>query len=339
VTPGTPEWPTRLTLPNGEPIDESDEAWPKRPGIRYTVTLQDESAVLEVRECEYEDIPCGWNRNSLSPYSPYARGTPARIDPLCQLANRLMHYMALIVEANPYPCEIQPQSLADALERAGAPSFQAPNTKIVINDPAWERWMSDRDRLGFATDPPQISESMIRLLQLVLELIDDEGQQAAVLQGQMPTGSSGALADRLTANARGPLAFKSRFTEWSLQRVARIALHAMLKFWPEDDKVGLAPYPAVVATILRTEIRNLQWDIDVELVSGRGASKQQTQSQAVEKAKMGAISMRTLQERLDEDPDLETRRLREEQAPQAPMPNGMAMPLSAAPPGMVPGAA
>lgn len=320
-----PNWPTRYVLvADGEPVDPPEEGtkfaqaqdsrWPVRYGIRQVSVIHAINRVLDDRECPFDDFPWAWNRNSIIQYSAYGLGEPACLRDLQSQINRLATQADSITRWYAFPQTIYPQSILDHMDAKGIEPHSRPNQTIGIPDADYERYFVEGKRTGFSVPPPGVPEQTLRQLPAAMAIFNQVGGNVDVMQGTPPdSGMSGAAIAQLTSNAKGPLAFKSKFSEDALQRIGRLAIDALLRYLPEDEwaKYGSRYRPAVFA-VVKEAIKCADWSVTVELVSGRGANKAQTKAEAREDYKAALISKRTARERMGEDPDLEERRTQEE---------------------------
>src|SRR5690606_33850532 len=82
---------------------------------------------------------------------------------------------------------------------------------------------------------PSVPEGYFRLLDQLLKLHDEISGNVEVQQGRVPfSGASGKLIENLITQATGPLAMRSRFTEFAWERIAREAMHCIVKFMDTD---------------------------------------------------------------------------------------------------------
>lgn len=318
--PEAENWPVHYLLKaTGEPTHPGQPNWPVKTYVREVRMLKDISRVISDRPTPFEDIPIAWNKSIPIPFSPFGMGEGFRIEDLQQLVNRLATVIFNIVRYGGYPQEYVPQTLLDMWQQKGIEPNSTPGQVMGIPDNMWTQFFANgRSKLGFAVDAPQVSEYMIRLLDMSLKLIDDLGGNVDVLQGQSPSSdTSGKALAILTNNAHGPLALKSRFSELALQRIATLASKAILEFMP-DEEWGeyIKSYPPHVLEMIRNEIRCTNWVVDVALVSGRGANREINRSKAIEEFQARLIDLRTALESTDHNADIVIRRFKE-QAQQA----------------------
>lgn len=333
--PSMPSWPVQpgyYALPNGEPVTPDAPAWPTTEAVLETVVLVDIQRVLSSRICPYWDIPLAMPVNIPIPYSVYGLGEPARLEDVQQMANRVLSAISTLIRAGAYPQEYMPKELIEELEAAGIQPHASPNNIIPIDGAQWERWFGQRGRLGFAVDAPQVNETFIRLVDMFLKLVDELGGNAGVLQGRAPAGTSGEAIASLTANARGPLALKSEHSEQALERVARLILDMALKYMPDAIiSRHFASYPPALLSYLKQAVSSMEFDVDVEIASGKGANKQINEQQALERLKVNAITLETAQEQMGINVDMEKQRRLDQaqEAAKAQMAMAQAMPQPA----------
>jgi hypothetical protein len=293
--------------PHPNPLPEGEGA-----RVRETVILVEVQRVISRRACPYWDIPMAMTVNIPIMYSAYGLGEPARLEDAQQLANRILSAISNLVRAGAYPQEYMPRELIEELEAAGVSPHASPNNIIPIDGANWERYFGGRGKLGFAVDAPQVNETFIRLVDMFLRLVDDLGGNVGVLQGRAPAGTSGAAIDSLTSNAKGPLALKSEFAEQALGRLARLILDMAIKYMPGEVMAKhFQGYSAGLLGYLRGLVSDMEFDVCVEIASGKGANKRIDEEQALRRLQAGAISLETAQEQMGVNVALERQRRKE----------------------------
>jgi hypothetical protein len=315
VHAGSELWPQAFYLAeSGERVDPDMPDWPFRIGVRELQILRDHDRVIFDGEVELSDIPMAWNRNIIIPHSPYGLGEPANVEPLQQFVNRLATNIFNIVRFYAYPAQVMPQSVKDSLERAGQALFSAPNTCMGIDDELYERFAQTMKGNGFTVPTPEMPESVIRLLNLMLEVFDRLGGNVDVMQGTPPSSSmSGAALAQLTANAKGPLGLKSKFSEHALTRMATLVIDALMRLMPEEEWAKhQREYPPHVFQAIREAMVETDWTVEVQLVSGRGANRAVNRANALEEWQAKLIDQRTALEKMEEDADVVMRRIEED---------------------------
>lgn len=221
------------------------------------------------------------------------------------------------IRAGAYPQEYMPRELIEELEAAGVSPHASPNNIIPIDGANWERYFGGRGKLGFAVDAPQVNETFIRLVDMFLKLVDDLGGNAQVLQGRAPAGASGEAINTLTSNARGPLALKSEYAEQALARVARLVLDMAIKYMPDTIIARyFKSYPPALLSFLKNTVASMDFDVEVELASGKGANKRVNEQQGLQRLQAGAITLETAQEQMGVNVDLERQRREAQQQEQ-----------------------
>jgi len=159
----------------------------------------------------------------------------------------------------------------------------------------------------------------------LLDIADRLMGHVEVLQGENPGGaSSGVAIEQLRAEARGPLGFKSKYTEWMLERLVKLGLDAIVKWLPESvaqDICSRYPWPVLQTILARIDPK--RYNISVEIASGKGINQLMDAERADRLYAAGGpgrlIGRRTAQEMNDvPDPAGEEREIIEEdQAAQA----------------------
>jgi hypothetical protein len=286
ITPDAPEWPMRF-------------------GIRKIQVVA--NAAVYDAEAETVIIPVPFNKNIPIPYSPYGQGEPKRLEGLQMGINRLISSILTHHAYNAHPPEYVPVSVAARLGKALETARTKPSQRIQIPDDLL-RQLGDIGKIIMTGEVPTLPADVWRLLDLLLNLIDREGNQAEVIQGNAAPGWSGEAISSLQNAASQVIRAKSMFTEFYLRNIARLMVHSITtRMTAHDIARYLSTYPVQAIQAFADKFKSLYVDIAVEIKSGSGAAKQ-AETNALMAGRMQArlpISDPTLMERLGLDPDAE----------------------------------
>ena len=299
-----------------EEIQPGMPGWPSVTYIRQIVTLPEIGRLIEDTESPYPMCPLVWSKNIPIPSSPYGLGEPMRMDDLSCLINRLASIIYNVIFYNQFPQRVIPSSVYEALRKHIGQIHSHPGFDMVIEDSKWEDFFANNRHSSFDVPPPELPAYVVDLF---FRLIDLHGQLSGdvdVQQGVAPfAGASGRQTELLQQAARGPQSFKAKYIEWSIQWVAKLVLDALTSSWFPDrewDRYG-SKYSGAVQEAFRTRAKSLNYDISVELVSGRGANRAINQEQAMRLFASQAIDTETLLEEMDfKNPKSVIRRLQEQ---------------------------
>ncbi len=261
-----------------KPIGLDDPNWPTTPGIRQTQTIPAIGVVLSDQPCPFADMPWAWNLNIPIQYTPYGQGEPMRMADVQTQINRLASILHNHARYYQYPMMIVPLELMELMKAKGLRDiFARPGRMIGVPRHIWQTAVnSPLARQGFTMTPPPIPGEFVKLLEMLLTEIDRSGGYVDVLQGQAPAkDTSGIAITQLQNAAHGPIALKSMYTEWMLERIARLTLDAIVKWLPTSVWMKiLDQYPESVVELVRQKIDPEQFNIEVEIMSGKGANRE-----------------------------------------------------------------
>lgn len=299
---GGPE--TVFMLSDGTEVTEESENWPKTYGIRQVQIIAELNQVVMNVRCPYLDIPFGWNRNIPEPFSPYGQGEPVRTEDVTQAINRIFTIVNAHARNYQFPMEFWPQSLLDRLTKSGVAAWSAPGRVVGVPDAQWMALVAGKTPNGFYASPPPIPAVFVNILQMLLNEHDRISGNTAVLQGESQPGVvSGKAIQSLQNSATGMMAFKGKYLEWMIERMAGLALDAICKWMSESEWRRICsdlPWPVLQETIKRISAK--QWNIKSIAIAGRGANEDYEREQAIELYQGGAptrlISRETAMERV-----------------------------------------
>jgi hypothetical protein len=294
----------RFILPDGTDTTPEMPTWPMRPAIREICLIGD--VLAHDRQAEYADIPVGMMINKPVPGTPYGQGEPAHIEPLQMAVNGVISDLVNYCSYFGTPPLVVPQSVADKL-----PGFK----DGVYGSMAGQRWTVPDDlmekykgMLAAFLPPAQLPNDLIEFLQLLLQLIDREANNADVLNGISPAGRSGEAIDSLAAMARGPIAWKASSVERYLRSLGRLMLHTYrTRLGPEDCARIVGKYPVQVWYAIHDRIKSTEFDVSIELaaLSGQAKAKKKEEAATLYGQGQGPLSETTLLEAFERDPKVE----------------------------------
>lgn len=305
----------------GEPVEPQEQvghgtAWPDTSGLRQVMVVPAANRVVQDIRCPYLDIPVLWNINiPRGDGSPFGIGEPLRLEDISQQINRTLSVMDNYLRYYQFPQLFVPEPLYHRFKQSGLRPFSRPGAWIPIPMDLWKQVVASGGFNAMVQQIPVMPELFAKLLDRLLDEHDKLSGNVDVRQGRAPfSGASGALVERLTAQASGPLAMRSRFTEYALERAARLAIDAMVKWMPEvqvQKTIGWLELP--VLRDVMSELAATEFNVTVEIASGRGVNRQVDEQRALAMYGQGLLSKRTTQERLGvPDPDAEQRRMQTE---------------------------
>jgi hypothetical protein len=308
-----PESPYQLA--DATPTAPGAGNWPMRAGIRQIITLPDINRVAEDVECPYLDIPFAWNVNIPIPYSIFGQGEPQRLEDLQAQVNRLVSILVNYTIYFQFPQRYWKKSVLDRLKATGVKIHSRPGAEIPLPDEDYDR-LAQQGRMCMVQDIPIMPPQFIELLQLLLNEMDRMSGNSDVRQGVAPTpDASGRMVEALQAEAHGPLSFRSKFTEWMIERIARIALDAMVRWMPENEwREVLDRYELPVVRMVIERLANQRYNVTAESATGRGSNQQQTEQRTLALYQSGMLSKLTAMEKLRiPDPEEELQKIQGEQ--------------------------
>ena len=141
----------------------------------------------------------------------------------------------------------------------------------------------------------------VNLLQILLKLMDEESDNQDVLQGRTgPNVESGRAIGLLQSAARGVIGFKSLFTERAIQHSANIILGMIRDFMPESEWSKIvSKYPIQILRAIKDRAKSLEFDVEVQVVAGKGVSEEAEQNRALTLLASGLMSRQTAMEKME----------------------------------------
>jgi len=291
----------------GMEITPDHPAWPKRFGIRQVRIVAGE--VVDDRECEHIDIPLLVNRCIPIPFSPYALGEPSHLDGLQMAVNRVLSHLVTHQAYNAFPPEAVASSVQDRLGKTLARCKAKPGARIVVPEDL-VRELGDIAKIITNLPVAAMPADAWKLLDLLLSLMDREGNHADVIRGDASSQWSGEAIANLQNAASQIIRAKASYAEHFLKQLVRLMAHSIIhRMGPEDWAKYLSKYPPVVIKTMHEGVRAMKYDVSVEIASGSGAAKQsQTNNLMAAKQAGVPIAMPTVLERLGLDPDTEAQK-------------------------------
>ncbi len=283
--------------------------WPITTGVLQVVSLPTIERVISRQRCPYIDIPHAWSITIPRPdMSAYGIPEPIRARDIDDQINRVLSILGSYIYYYEFPCYFWPASVMRRMQATGHSLFARPGANIPVPDEEWAEVMRVGGFERMQHRAVTIPESILTFLNTLLSLHDDVMQRADVMQGRAPfSGASGRTVETLAEQAMGPVAFKSRYFEIAIERLCYLALDALAQ-WMDANHARriLDRYEEPVIREVLDRMRAMEFDVKVEITTGRGAVKRQRQNAAIQKHGAGLLSTRTAMVETDvEDPDRE----------------------------------
>lgn len=296
--------PAYLLVVNGRPAHEVvpwGAGWPLRRGIRQITIIANTRVADE--ECADVDIPLTHNVNDPIPGRPTGQGTPEALEPMNQAVNQILSDMIHQVSTGSFPTLIIPDIIQKMNPEIGESTYVRPGT--VLTAPK-ELMQELKEEIVRILQPAQVSPDLWRFLELLLSLLDKQGDMASVLQGDTDPGMSGKLFADASSAAQTSILFRSKRAEMMLKYLTKLMIGGMMNMSPEDCAVAVRKYPVYVWYAIHRwwKSGHFAYDTAVEITSGGGASKNAKANQLVTAASQGVqVSQPKLLKALDVDPD------------------------------------
>jgi hypothetical protein len=286
-------------------LQAMDPAWPITHSTRQITVVAQET--VDDRRCPFDVPPIAVNINLPVLYSPYGQGEPKRLEGL-QLA--LNHVLSDIVDWQDYNAHT-PEFVHEGVAAAMGPELKncraLPGKRYIIPQNVFDLVQGDIQKLLMSLPPAAVPSDFWKLLQLLIELIDKEGNQSDVMQGNASSSWSGTTVAALQGAASQVIRGKSLYTEFYLKDLATLINHAIVHFMgPEDWAKYLGSMPVQAVQAFYDRRKRLHVDVSVEVRSGSGAGKQAEINNlvAARNAKV-PVSDDTILERMKLDADAE----------------------------------
>jgi len=296
-----------LLTKTNEPVSPEDPRWPKKHGIRQIVVLAyrgQSVRVLEDIESPFPKIPMPYIKNIPIPHSPYGQGEPFRLEDIAQLINRLASAILNVLRYNQYPEQVLPQTVYDFLTTqaqdmgasTGLNLHGYPGRTLKIPDEMWLEYFGRRDTSkGFYVEPPEVPASWINLLMALLNEHQVLAGDVDVLSGQSPgSESSGVALDTLQQAGGRVMQYKAKTMEWCFEWISHLTIWSIIELMEDaewDKYLGnLGPS---VRSAYRQRMKNLQYDLVVEAIQGRGQNRRLAAAKADNMFDRQAISQET----------------------------------------------
>lgn len=289
-----------------DPVKElapGSPGWPVRYGIRQVMIVAG-SNVVDDRECEYPEIPLVVNKNIPVPFSTYGQGEPKRLEGLQMAVNRILSAFVTYHAYNAYPPEMVAESVVEMMDEALRDCRTKPGQRLAIPDSLILQ-LGDVNKIVTNMEQGTMTADFWRLLDLLVQYIDMEGNQADVIQGEASASWSGKTVDALQSAANQVIRGKAIYTEYYLKNLTTLLVHAIVhRLTPIDWKRIISRYPVQVLNAFSSRLKSLDVDVVVEIASGSGSSKRnETNNLIMARANGVPVSDPELLERMGVDPD------------------------------------
>lgn len=298
---------------SGRPVKPDSKAWPTRAGVRQVTKIG--QYVVDDRESPYSianrsEIAACWNRNIPIPGGPFGQGEPERLDCLQGVINRCADIIQRHLHYNQHPERLLPESIREQMKnvddlnsRAGRLWFIKDSLLAVLKGATG---------LTFPVSP--LAPNVVDVMDLFIREIKNVSGNVDALQGQASyAGQSGEAIKALQTAAQGPVAVRSRHTEFLIRRLNLIVADILLNFVPETQWVKMfSKHSHLIALAFRDRIKTMQFDVRVELPSGSGLNTELERQEARENASAGFISLETAREKMGVDASQERERIARE---------------------------
>jgi hypothetical protein len=291
----------------GEVFYPKSKKWPTRLGLRVVQCIAGE--VVRDEESGMVDIPLPTNRCIPIPFTPYATGEPARLEGLQMAINRVISHIVTHEAYNAFPVEAVSSSVQERLGKTLQRCRARPGARLVV--PAdLVREIGDITKTIANLPVAALPADAWRLLDLLLSLIDREGNQADVVRGDASAQWSGEAIANLQNAATQVIRGKALFTEHFLKQTVKLMVHCIkTRMGAADIAKYMRKYPPAVITAMHDGIQRLEHDISVSITSGSGAARSsETQNLLMARQNQIPVSTPTVLERLGLDADEEAQK-------------------------------
>jgi hypothetical protein len=289
--------------------------WPVRHGIRQIKIILQET--VDDRECEFADLPIVWNVNLPIPFCPYGQGEPMRLKGLQDALNHVLSSLVTYSHYNAVPPEVISSEVVKLMDSQLKKARTKWNQRVVIPQSLLDRLGGDISKILQTLEVPAMPADFWKLLNFLVEMIDKEGNQADVTQGNASSSWSGDAIAALQNAASQIVRAKSMMTEFWLKRIVKLMAHSILtRMTPADWGKYCRKYPPQALAALHAQAAasiDLSSAISVQIKSGSGASKQQQATNLLNAAASGKapVSPQTILETLELDPEVESQQTTE----------------------------
>ena len=280
-------------LGNGEVTEPGSKNWPTISHIEEIHAIPSMDKVLRRQRCAYKDMPMAWNRNIHMIDRPYGISECVRLFHIQRVINLLFRSIVGIIEQYQFPPEVLPLSVYERMQKMGKDTRRVARRTMYFSDEELRELVPALQHL--ASWAPPMPASYITMLQLALGEHDRLSGDVDVLQGDTPAGvSSGVAIQQLQATARGPLGFKSRDAEETLERIADLHVDAMIRWMsPFHWEKYSNGYPRAGMRRLLEILDDREVTIRAEISSGRAINTEASKREAFEARRQGALSQRS----------------------------------------------
>jgi hypothetical protein len=300
--------PTRiayLLADTGQEVTPDDPAWPQRRGIRQITILK--SFVVDDRPCEHWDIPLLHNCCLPIPGKPWGMGEPFALLKIQEARNSIVNS---IVEHSKYfsaPMSAMPESMYNATKKEHGKVHIKPNMTLIVPDDLWQQHAG---KVMDITMPPPTPPALVETQGILRNEISEQSGHTDAMRG-VSSGpqESGKKVELLQQASTSLIGFKSKRTGDMVERLSRLVLHCIVtRMTPLEIARIVSKYPLHIITAIHQRALQIEWDVNVIVQSGSGQMLAVKKQEKMQQYEMGIISLETVQEALDIDPQQESGR-------------------------------
>lgn len=295
----------------------AESNWPRTSGVRQGMVIECANVVIEDVRCPFWDIPHSWNLNiPRADMGAYGQGEPVRVRDVDDQINRTLSLLANVMAYCQFPQYFWPATLLSEVKRQGFSLHSRPGANIPIPDTEWERIVQAGGFSKFRHDPPPVPPEFINYLQFLLQEHDNSSGNTDVKQGRAPYAGAPAKAiEALGQQAYSSMSMRSRFTEFAVMRLGRLALHEVLHRLPESEWLAiLGKLPLPVVRWVMEQAQKARWSLKVQIPTGSGHIQERDEERSLSmydrKLKSAQSTMRAMGE---DSPEDEWKKIVEEQ--------------------------
>lgn len=283
-------------------VVQTNPLWPMTLAIRQITIIG--MAVVEDQRCRYTKLQVANNVNIPIAFSPLGMGEPKILEDLQRAINNVLSDLITWAKYNAVPPEVALKEVCIGLDNQVRKMRLKWGQVMLI--PASEIPMGYKltDCIDYLKTP-EIPPDMWKLIDFLTKMIDIEGNQADVAQGNAAPGWSGeAIAALQNAHNQMVRASGLSTEDWLRQLTALKVESIAHLMTPQDCQKRCRKYPIEVWQVIHQRFANLNPIISVEIGSASGSSKQAETQQLINAKVQGAapgISQETIMTRLGVD--------------------------------------
>lgn len=311
-----PMRPAMVHPETGEEMTASHPDWPTRTCLRQITEIA--GIIVDDRECEFFDIPLLHNVNIPVPGRPWGLGEPMRLKGLQRARSRMVDSISQHCEFFKSPLTTISQSMYDIMPDAYKDGHIKPGMVLIVPD---QQWDATGGKVHNFIDPPTTPPALVDFQEILRNEITEQSGHSEVLQGRaQPQVKSGKAIELLQTASSSMIGFKSQRTGDVVKRMAELMLHSLVwRLSVQDVYRVVSQYPTFVLEAICKRAQRIEWDINVIISSGSGATLQRKKQEAQGDLQLGAISMETYRDKARIDHRVETQRIAGEQMQMAKM--------------------